>query len=354
MRVRIVSYEDINAWILGKFARRLHEELLKLGVNVDIDDKIDPSADINHHIIYLGYDERQNHSSIDTLMVTHVDNLRKLDIVKRQLQVAKMGICMSKPTADELATAGIPPEKLNYINAAHDGVITPKKFNMGITSKVQPDGCKREGMLLSLCERVSPEDFRFTIMGMGWDDIIDTIRKRGFEVKYYNDFNYDEYVKLIPTLDYYLYFGQDEGSMGFIDALAAGVKTIVTPQGYHLDAPGGITHPFNEIHELVEIFNSLAAERRTLINSVATWTWKDYAIKHVEVWEHLLHPDKPVVSKYTDGVNSIGTANRGGVVERSKYVVALYTVPFTRAYQKLRRVKDFRTFVTKLKGYLFK
>ncbi|HTF21180.1 MAG TPA: hypothetical protein VK658_24055 [Chryseolinea sp.] len=354
MRVRIVSYEDINAWILGKFARRLHEELLKLGVEVDIANKIDAAADINHHIIYLGYDEQQEHSAIDTLMVTHVDNLRKLDIVKRQLNVAKLGICMSKPTADELATAGIPVEKLNYINAAHDGVIVPKKYNMGITSKVQPDGCKREGMLLSLCERVSPEDFRFTIMGMGWEDIIEAIRKRGFEVRYYNDFNYDEYVKLIPTLDYYLYFGQDEGSMGFIDALAAGVKTIVTPQGYHLDAPGGITHPFNEIHELVDIFNQLAAERRSLINSVSTWTWRDYAIKHVEVWEHLLHPEKAVVSKYTDGVNSIGQANRGGVGARSKYVVALYTVPFTRAYQKLRRVKDFKTFVAKLKGYLIK
>jgi hypothetical protein len=354
MRVRIVSYEDINAWILGKFARRLHEELLKLGIEVDIANKIDHTADVNHHIIYLGYDETRESSSLDTLMVTHVDSVKKLNLVKRQLTVAKSGICMSKPTSDELATGGIPADRLCYINAAHDGVIVPKKYNMGITSKVQPDGCKREGMLLSLCERVSPEDFRFTIMGMGWEHIIDTIRNRGFEVRYYNDFDYDEYVKLIPTLDYYLYFGQDEGSMGFIDALAAGVKTIVTPQGYHLDAPGGITHPFNEIGELVDIFNTLAKERRTLIDSVATWTWRDYAIKHVEVWEQLLHPEKQVVSRYTDGVNSIGKANRGDAAAKSKYIVQLYSGRITRVYHKVRQIQDFKTLVAKLKRYLSK
>ena len=42
--------------------------------------------------------------------------------------------------------------------------------------------------------------------------------------------------------------------MGFLDACAAGVKTIVTPQGYHLDAMRGITHGFKELPELVAIF----------------------------------------------------------------------------------------------------
>lgn len=352
MRVRIVSYEDINAWILGKFARRLYEELQNLGVQVDIGNVVDKTADINHHIIYLGYNEQTNFSHNDTLMVTHIDKVWKLDMLRKQLEVAKVGICMSRPTVDELVTAGLPSERLCFINAAHDGLIKPKKFNMGITSKVQPDGCKREGMLLGLCENISPEDFRFTIMGMGWGDIIEVLRSNGFEVKYYDDFDYNEYQTLIPSLDYYLYFGQDEGSMGFIDALAAGVKTIVTPQGYHLDAPGGITHAFNELPELVGIFKGLAAERRALINSVATWTWRDYAIKHVEVWEQILRPDRPVSSQYADGVNSLGKGRKGGWIDRSKYLGSLYAVPISRTYNRVRRIKDFKTFVEKLKRFL--
>ena len=350
MRVRIVSYEDVNAWILGKFARRLNEELLKLGIQSDIGNNVDKQADINHHIIYLNYDEL-NATASDTLMVTHIDSVIKLNLLKKQLAVAKVGVCMSKSTVDELVTSGIPADRLCYISPAHDGVIVPKKYNVGITSRVYPDGCKREDMLVSLSEKISPEDFKFTIMGMGWDNIVDGLRKKGFEVLYYSDFDYNEYVKLIPSLDYYLYLGMDEGSMGFIDALAAGVKTIVTPQGYHLDAPNGLVHPFTEIDELVNIFNSLASERRTIINSVATWTWRDYAIKHVELWRHILEPEKPLDSKYQDGVISLNNSSGISREAHTKYMRNLYTGSVTRAYKSLRS-KDFKGLSDTMKRFL--
>lgn len=352
MRVRVVSYEDVNAWILGKFARKLHEELIKLGVECDIGKVVDPKADVNHHIIYLGY-TANNRSSMDTLMITHVDSTRKLDILKEQMKFAKAGICMSNETAVNLAMSGVPAERLCYVTPAHDGVIKPKKYKVGITSKVQPDGCKREDMLPTLCEIISPEDFEFIIMGMGWEDIITTIEKRGFKVKYYPDFIYDEYVKLIPTLDYYLYFGQDEGSMGFIDAAAAGVETIVTPQGYHLDAPGGITYPFNTNDELREIFAVLAARRRTLIDSVSTWNWTDYAIKHLEIWQHL-QGQKGLNSKYQDGVNSLLDEKKHRAFDYFKYRAELYTGPMKRFYHRVKKIKDFKTFRIKLGNWLKK
>ena len=55
----------------------------------------------------------------------------------------------------------------------------------------------------------------------------------------------------------YFFFGMDEGSMGFLDALAAGVQTIVTPQGFHLDAKGGITYSGETVSDFVEIFNEI-------------------------------------------------------------------------------------------------
>lgn len=42
-------------------------------------------------------------------------------------------------------------------------------------------------------------------MGAGWEDVVVQLRKRGFETEYYPKFNYDIYVKLMPTLDYYIY-----------------------------------------------------------------------------------------------------------------------------------------------------
>lgn len=348
MRVRIVSYENIHGWILGKFARKLHEELTLLGIEVDIASTPDPTADVNHHIIYLGFENYAG--GVETLMITHVDDIRKLNLIKKQLHFAQVGICMSAGTMHELAGAGVPREKLCFINPAHDGVIQPEPLTIGITSKVQPDGCKREHLLLDLVEHVSPCDFQFKIMGMGWEHIISGMKERGFRVTYYDDFDYDGYVKLIPSLDYYLYLGQDEGSMGFIDALTAGVKTIVTPQGYHLDAENGITYPFNTKEELWAVFDSIHEKRAQLINSVRDWTWKDYAIKHLEVWGYLIKRGKgsiageKVDSRYQDGVNSLlGGAGKYKVTDSYQYKVRLYQGTSRRIFFSLKKIKDLPT-----------
>ncbi|MBT1704575.1 glycosyltransferase [Chryseosolibacter indicus] len=355
MRVRIVSYEDVNAWILGKFARKLNEELNKLGVDADISNVSDPDADINHHIIYINYDEMRG-SHRDTLMITHIDDIRKLKQLKRQLEVASVGVCMSKQVMDQLVIDGIPANKLCFVNPAHDGAVSIKPYTVGITSKVQPDGCKREGMLVELSAYINPAFYHFKIMGAGWDKVIKQLYDRGFNVTYYPEFNYEEYVKLIPTLDYYLYLGQDEGSMGFIDALAAGVKTIVTPQGYHLDAENGIVHSFNTIEELVNILAHLTQEKQMLINSIAHWTWKDYAIKHIELWSYLLG-SRELKSKYKDGLNSLlfkNNNNADSVIKTDKLLrtYTLYHGAWKRTIYKIKRIKNVQDFKNKVKALI--
>ncbi|WP_161891114.1 hypothetical protein [Pontibacter russatus] len=357
MRVRIVSYEDIHGWILGKFARKLQEELALLGMEVDIAKTADPAADINHHIIYLGYESYTG--GVETLMITHVDDVRKLSLIKEQLKTAHVGICMSAETMHQLSGAGVPRNKLCFVNPAHDGVIKPEPIAIGITSKVQPDGCKREHLLLELADNISPSDFQFKIMGMGWEGIIAKMKAKGFHVTYFNDFDYEEYVKLIPSLDYYLYLGQDEGSMGFIDALAAGVKTIVTPQGYHLDAKDAITHSFNTKEELCAQFNIIKAQRDKLINSIADWTWKDYANKHLEVWQYLMRQQaKPsgeanIESNYVDGLNSLidSTSGEGKSVSQIDYKIKLYQGTSRRVFFSLKKIKDLPTLKRKVQRF---
>jgi len=308
MKVRIVCYEDVNTWILGKFALKMQENLLALGIEVDISKIPDENADINHHIIYGGYGNKV--SGIDTLMITHIDELEKIDLLKNQLTTAKMGICMSKETMISLSGIGIPRSKLCYINPAHDGVIKPRPYVIGITCRVQKDGRKREYLIRELAKKLNPLDFSFKIMGEHWDDIVNLLKLKGFEVEYYSTFNYDTYTKLIPSLDFYLYMGLDEGQMGFIDALAAGVETIVTPQGYHLDAEGGITYPFKTFEQLLSVFNYIAEHRKKLCNSVMYWNWQDYTKKHLDIWNYLIMKKigRPYIigqNNYKDGLYSI-------------------------------------------------
>lgn len=315
MKVRLVCYENVGEWIIGKFASRLNEELQRLGVNSEIGKSSDPCADVNHHLIYLGYDNLK--SSIDTLMVTHIDTVYTMRLLRNQLKTAELGICMSRDTMANLVSAGLPRHKLCYIHPAHDGTIKPRTLLVGITCRVYKDGRKREYFLEKLCRVISPEDFRFWIMGSGWDSEVAKIRELGFTVDYYAEFDSRLYNLTISTLDYFLYFGLDEGSMGVLDALAAGVKTIVTPVGYQADLSTRITYKVRNFSDLKNAFASITRERKGPIEEVATWTWERYARKHLEVWQYLLHNRdgkylRKISGNDTDGVRSIFSSSVRG------------------------------------------
>jgi len=285
----------------------MHECLSSIGIQSNIARQPDSTADINHYMLYDRFDGKKH--STDTIMITHIDNLCKLDLMKKLLINAEMGICMSRDTMDNLANLGVPRNKLCYINPAHDGVIIPKPKVVGLASRVYIDGRKREHFLSRLAKDIDPRLFSFKIMGNGWDDRVNDLRDQGFSVEYTNDFDYDKYLEVITSLDYYLYMGHDEGQMGFVDALAAGVETIVTPQGYHLDAEGGISYAFNTYNELLAIFKTLTNKRLKLINSVSNWKWEDYTLKHLEIWEYLLARNNDIISppdrNYCDGLCSV-------------------------------------------------
>lgn len=311
LKINIVCYEDPDAWILGKFARKLNESLVKLGIDSKISREKDPIASINHHIFYMSYKNFDiEDNSLDTSMITHIAYHNEFEVIKSQAEYISMGICMSRETMDKLVSMGVPKRKLCYINPAQDGVIKPKKYILGITSKVHGDLRKNESMLVNICEKIDCLYFKFVIMGNGWNEVVDKMRKLGFEVDYYNEFDYENYTNILPTLDFYLYFGSDEGSMGFLDALAAGVDTIVTPQGYHMDIPNAITYPCETEEDFVRCLNQICANRKEKVEAVSEWTWDVYAKKHLDIWNYLLKNQNKAqlykdAGKYNDGIFSV-------------------------------------------------
>src|SRR5262249_53389844 len=64
--------------------------------------------------------------------------------------------------------------------------------------------------------------------------------------------------------------------------------TIITPQGFHLDIPDGMTHPFWEYAELRAIFEKIARERQQRVDAASHLTWTDHARQHLTVWQALL------------------------------------------------------------------
>jgi hypothetical protein len=313
MKINIVNYEVANPWILSKIANKLKDSLQKLGHEVTLSKEVNLNADINHHITFHSYQGLKQ--GLHTLMITHVDNHVKLKKISEDLKTAKVGICMSKSTMVELIRLGIPKEQLQFAHSAHDGLSKPRKIALGFTTRLYADGRKREDYFSEAMRIMSPNDFRFEIMGYGWTPQVGKMRKEGFEVNYFEEFDYDEYMKLLSRLDYYLYLGNDEGSMGFIDALAAGVKTIVQPQGFHLDAPNGITHSFTNSDEFINIIQNLITERKIRTDSVSQWTWENYAKKHLLIWDACLRGDNMDIT--------FGTVKMGNPLEREKQNIRL-------------------------------
>jgi hypothetical protein len=326
-----------KGWIIEKFALRLQENLPRWGVQAKIAPRPSRDADINHYMIY--HHCRDDRTTRGTVLITHVDDYEKLLMVKRSLQVVDVGICLSRMTVEDLVRQGIPRRQLCHITPAHDGLMVPRRISVGITTNLYEDGRKRERLLLELAGRVSLELFHFEIIGRDWEKVIPHLEAAGATVRYYpgsDDFLSDYQVNLerLPTCEYYLYMGLDEGSLGTLDALAAGVATIVTPQGFHLDLEGGLTHSFWDAGQLCDVFGRIARERRRRIDSVKHLTWSEYARQHAVVWkalldgkqddlDHLLHAER---GKEGKGSRITGRAAWEVLRSRAEY----YARPFLR------------------------
>lgn len=305
--VRLVCYGD-SGWIIEKFALRMQEQLERKGIKAVIGRTVDEAADINHHIDFGGYEPIRDNR--DTVMLTHVLHSDIAEKIIHQLTVARMGICMSRETMDKMVCLGVPREKLCYVNPAQDGNMKPKKYVLGITHRNYIDHRKRQSALLDICDKLDPLYFSIKIMGRGWETYVAKLKEMGFETEYYPEFDYVTYMNLMPTFDYFLFWGFDEGTMGYLDAIAAGVETLVTPQGFHLDVKDGITHPCRTISDFSDVLLQSQEKRRNRIKAVSDWTWERYVDKHIKIWNYVLgnRCDEKFYENqhvYEDGENSI-------------------------------------------------
>src|SRR4051812_37070093 len=91
MNVRVVCRPDQLEWILGKIARQLVREL-NPWVQVSLGPEPDPLADINHYVWYNDFNGRTKRATIG---ITHIDSIRKFELVQEQLKSALAGICLS-------------------------------------------------------------------------------------------------------------------------------------------------------------------------------------------------------------------------------------------------------------------
>lgn len=288
LKINLVLNVENRSWIIEKIADKLSERLTARGDEVMITASPEGHADIVHHMSWAF--ARHKVLPPSTMLITHLDDIYKMNEVTDTLRrFVDVGVCMSRDMMAQLVSHGASSEKVTYVNPAHDGLIDGRRIIIGITTRLYPDGRKRENVLLQVAKRMSLSGFEFQIFGDGWERVIPHLERSGARVEYYPDSgdfrkDYERILGRLVSFDYYLYLGMDEGSLGTLDALRAGVPTIVTPQGFHLDAAGGITHPVITAQHLEETLTAIESGRRDRQTSVATWTWDKYAEDHRRLW----------------------------------------------------------------------
>jgi hypothetical protein len=293
MRITLLLNHNNRSWIIEKMAGRLARELVLLGCEATVSENIDPSSAIVHHMSWAFANRPSAQPS--TMMITHLDDHFKFMQIKTTLETnVAVGICMSNDTRQQLIQRGSPATQLVTIGPAHDGVMAPRRIVIGLTTRLYPDGRKGEHLLVGLASACDLSVFEFRIFGKGWEAIIPLLEQAGAVVDYAgetDDFQADYHTiqRAVPLFDYYLYLGMDEGSLGTLDALMAGVKTIVTPQGFHLDLPHGITHAVTTVEDLKQVFTEIACPMQQRRDGVSGLTWARYAEQHLLLWQTLLN-----------------------------------------------------------------
>jgi hypothetical protein len=272
--IHLVNYEMGRFdGILSKFAFSMERELTQLGYTVTVSNT-PKKADINHHINYQSYIHQK--VSINTLMVTHITTDDKMNTLKKAMKTADWGVCMSTDTEWALTGKGL--KNISTILPAHDGHRKP--IVIYIPTNVYPDECKREWMFTELVKHIDKRHFAFLIMGTSWKSILEPLVKAGLQVQYVDHFDMNAHLQMLQASTHALYFGEDEGSMGILDAASCGLTTIAPNVGFHQDI--GIDKPFSSMQELASIFDAMTRSR------VSEWTWENYAKQHVKLWKKLL------------------------------------------------------------------
>ena len=304
MKINLLLNQANRSWIIQKIAERLSDQLSDLEVDCAVTESVDTTADLIHHMSWAFANIQARQPS--TMFITHLDDAYKIAQVRTTLETCvNVGICMSSETMRLLLSHGCPSRSVYFIRPAHDGLIKPRRIAIGITSRIYSDGRKREALLVEVANLMDLSPFTFRIFGKGWEQTIAALEAAGALVEYFgetDDFrkDYEVLQSSIPLFDYYLYLGLDEGSLGTLDALAAGVPTIVTPQGFHLDLSGGITHPVVTADELMSVLAGLAQARDMRVASVSELTWATYARAHVALWNSILNGlDSPTLAMPT-------------------------------------------------------
>ena len=289
-----VILDPVNkGWVIEKIAKRLtgHYSHTK-----DIDLYFIPKHGyaITHwmHYMNVSRDFIKIDKGIHTFLVPHIDSSKKEEVFLANLEAGAFPIFLSRDHAERTHKRLKLNEIPHYISPGSDLAEDKLRFRVVISSHIYPDGRKNEYLLIQLAQEISLKNFHFIFIGKSWSKVEESVRKSGATVDWFNPTNspfpnYKQSLDIIRGCDIFLYFGDDEGSLGALDAYLLNTPILISNQGFHREFKDrNNVHLFDDYFSFKTKFIELSSSLDTIDSD--KWTWYAMVSKYLDYWTSLI------------------------------------------------------------------
>lgn len=240
--------------------------------------EIDPSADVNIHAPWRSFIGQERGTSKHVIMYTHC-NPTDMQVLYDACNNADVITCMSWEGRRELIQLGVDPTKLHVVYAAADNFKFKRKV-IGIVGVPQPNGRKRENLILDLAWKYDLTPFQFVYVGTFWDRVIEELKAVGVNAESIalNDEGLQMFYQQIDAL---LVTGYAEGGpLPLLEALAVGIPVISPRFGYAADL---LDSHYDTVEDLWDALSDLAKPAIFSHQLSRAWSWLDYVNEYAMI-----------------------------------------------------------------------
>jgi predicted O-methyltransferase YrrM len=314
MRLHIINPYGSSA--MNRMVAPLLSEMPKL-YEVTTGEAIDPAADVNFHMPWhtlVGQDKGNGKHVIAYTHCNPPDRAALADACER----ADLITCMSYEGRRELVEMGVDPAKLWVVYCAADFQF--RKRLIGIVGYPQPNGRKRESIIMDLAWQMDLTPFQFLFVGDGWDEFVAQLQSVGVAAGTVHADTPQKLADIYNRLDVLLVTGYVEGGpLPLLEAMAAGVQVLSPRFGYAADLLDyeQIYDDLDGLKARLEEFAAGSIHRHHLARA---WSWRDYAAEYAMLFGRLtgesvdLYPERGM-SRYTQLLDVIDETKPAHIAE---------------------------------------
>ena len=273
MRVNIVSPYESAAML------RMIDPLKELSKLYEVTQstEVDPTADVNIHMPFHTLAEDKDYGTGKHIAVYTHCNPGAQKLVFNACQRADIVTTMSYTGRQELLDLGVDPRKIHVVYCAAD-LFTFRKRAVLIVGYPQPNGRKRESLLLDLAWKYDLTPYEFILAGTQWEETAEKLKSLGVSVQHTHADTAELITKLYQYVDVFVATGYVEGGpLPLLEAMANGCIKVLSPRfGYASDLLDD-EDLYDGVDELMEKLNEFSEQSMYYHRLARAWSWHDYA-----------------------------------------------------------------------------